>query len=41
MGHVLYVGFATRRRAIMKVCLNFKRLMFMQIVSILYWQHSG
>jgi hypothetical protein len=32
MGHVLYVGFATRRHATVKIRLYFKRLMFMQMI---------
>jgi len=34
MGHVLYVGFATHRRATVKIRLYFKRLMFMQMICI-------
>jgi hypothetical protein len=32
MGHVLYVGFATHRRATVKIRLYFKKLMFMQMI---------
>jgi hypothetical protein len=34
MGYVPYVGFATYRRATVKIRLYFKRLMFMQIFCI-------
>jgi len=34
MGYVPYVGFATYRRATVKIRLYFKRLMFMQMFRI-------
>jgi len=34
MERVLYVGFATHRRATVKIRLYFKRLMFMQMICI-------
>jgi hypothetical protein len=34
MGYVSYVGFATYRRAIVKIRLYFKGLMFMQMICI-------
>jgi hypothetical protein len=34
MGYVPYVGFATYRRATVKIHLCFKRLMFMQLSCI-------
>jgi hypothetical protein len=34
MGHVLYVGFATHRRATEKIRLYFKKFMFMQKICI-------
>jgi hypothetical protein len=34
MGYVPYVGFAIYRRAIVKIRLYFKRLMFMQMFCI-------
>jgi len=35
MRYVSYVGFATYCRAIVKICLYFKRLMFMQMFCII------
>jgi hypothetical protein len=34
MGYVPYVGFVTYRRATVKICLYFKRLIFMQMFCI-------
>jgi hypothetical protein len=34
MGYVSYVGFATYRRATVKIRLYFKRLMYMQMLCI-------
>jgi hypothetical protein len=34
MGYVLYVGFATHRRATVRIHLHFKRLMFKQMICI-------
>jgi hypothetical protein len=35
MGYVPYVGFATHRRATVRIHLHFKRLMFKQMICII------
>jgi hypothetical protein len=41
MGYVPYVGFATYRRATVKIHLYFKRLMFMQMFCIYILKKKG